>query len=84
MPEEFDIVEQSSQDEDSHWEEQNQSRGDGGLKEEKIANNKDNGIVQFLNQYHTQWHFDRIETNQTMCTRYERTFFVHRKIVNDN
>ena len=32
VPEEFDIVEQSSQDEDSHWEEQNQSRGDGGLK----------------------------------------------------
>ena len=32
VPEEFDIVEQSSQDEDSHWKEQNQSRGDGGLK----------------------------------------------------
>ena len=32
VPEEFDIVEQSCQDEDPHWKEQNQSRGDGGLK----------------------------------------------------
>ena len=38
VPEEFDIVEQGSQDEDSHWEKQNQSRGDGSLKK-KIANN---------------------------------------------